>query len=202
MVTDDGRAVGRWRPPFRDPSIGAAEAMQSLLVQNWVSVPGATFRTSSVRGLPLDVDLWYTADWDLWLRLARSNGLAIAPGEWAAFRLHAGSQTVVGSADLDDFRAQHEIVRERYALHAVDASPRVAARVGKAGRLSIETNVLLAALAGSGQRPFGPWLRAASTSPAVWARFLRCSRITERSLSRVRAGLLGRRDGSRDKKRR
>lgn len=186
METDDGRAVGRWRPPFRPGLIERERAFPSLLVQNWVSVPGATFRTDAARDRRLDEALWYTADWDLWLTLAARGGLVVVAGTWARFRLHPDSQTVAGSADERDFRDQLEVVHARHGAAATRP-------VATAARLSIETNVLLAAMAHRGRRDLRRWARSAAVSPAVWATFIKHSRILERSTSRVRAGLVGRR---------
>jgi hypothetical protein len=97
---------------------------------------------------------------------------------------------VVGSADAEDFRAQLEVVQQRHGWAAGDRRHRAA------GELSTTVNVLLAGARSGGRlRALAPLVRqvAAAGPGATWV-FLRSSRIGQRSLSRVRAGLLRRRD--------
>ena len=45
--------------------------VERLLVQNFISMPAPLFsREAAIRVGGLDEDLWYTADWDFWLKLA------------------------------------------------------------------------------------------------------------------------------------
>ncbi len=65
----------------------------SLYVQNWLAVPSVVFATQRARDCGgLDESLWYTADWDLWLKLLR-HGPSVLIGEvGSAFRIHGRSR--------------------------------------------------------------------------------------------------------------
>lgn len=180
-IDEGGREIGRWRIP-RSVRRRPERFASALYVQNWIAVPAATFRTdAALNAGGLDDSLWYTADWDLWLKLAKRRPPVCAPGACAAFRLHSGSQTVAGSAKL---REQLETVQERHGW-AVESR-----RTQLAAQLSTETNVLLGA-ALKGQAELATWARAAIPAVARGAglRYLRDSGITDRLTGRLRARL-------------
>jgi len=179
------RLHGRFAPPFgnRPRLVSGGEALSALIVQNTLAMPAVMFpRAQALAAGGLDETLWYTADWDLWLRLAGAGPLAWSPERGVAFRLHGGAQTITGSRDIEDFRDQMERVRARHA----PASP----RLNRVAEASIAVNVCLAGryhkvpgacrgtlplLAGLG--PLGLW------------RYLRASRLVARVLPRLRAKL-------------
>ena len=145
FITSAGRPVGVWRCPlssFNSPM----HVAERLLVQNFVPLPAAVFRRVDARQVGgMDPDLWYTADWDFWLKLSARGPTRYLPLPLAAFRLHPESQTVKRSGGMAEFRRQQEIVFER---HWPTWRDRLAKRkrVEAAARLSIEANVLLAGL--------------------------------------------------------
>jgi len=198
FVTSAGRRVGTWRCPLSMATAGNAPAhvAERLLVQNFVPLPGAVFRRADAVAVGgLDEKLWYTADWDLWLKLAARGPTRYLPRPLAAFRLHPESQTVRRSGGIADFRRQHEIVFERHWPIWRDrlADPD---RVESAARLSIETNLLLASLlhrgglaSGVASAPRGS-LAAATAGLSGAMHFVNSSRILERVSARIRAGLL------------
>lgn len=55
---------------------------------------------------PLDPNLYFAMDYDLWLRLAKISELRYHPRVWANFRLHSDSKTI-----LDDDRCWPEMVQ-------------------------------------------------------------------------------------------
>jgi len=172
FVDREGRVLGPWRVPLP-------------------CGPTAMFRREPVLALGgLDEGLWYTADWDLWLRLAAAGPTVCVPGALAAFRVHAGSQTVARSGSLEAFRGQYETVLERH-FHAWTArSARIRAAVGRAARASVEINVSLAAAYHGQPVPWRALLCAlARLRPADWHRLGRDSRLVERVLARLRARL-------------
>jgi glycosyltransferase involved in cell wall biosynthesis len=192
FVGADGRAAGTWRCPL--PSrrrVRPAVTMERLLVQNFVGIPGAVFR----RGLALscgglDESLWYTADWDFWLKLASVADTVYLPRPLAMFRLHPASQTATRSRSLDEFRGQMRTVLERHGSRwkASDAATRTS--VEKASRAAIEVNVALAAAyhgAPVERRRLLAALGALGLSD--WWRLARDSRLHERVLARLHAGL-------------
>jgi glycosyltransferase involved in cell wall biosynthesis len=189
FITAAGRKVGVWRCPLAaiNESVAVAER---LLVQNFVPLPGAVFRRSDALAVGgLDTELWYTADWDFWLRLAARGMVRYLSRPLAAFRLHPESQTVKRSGGIADFRQQHEIVFERHWLTWRDRLPDPK-KVAAAARLSTEVNVLLAGLLHR-ERPPGRAAFAAAAN-AGWdgaKHFVTSSRIVERASARIRAGI-------------
>jgi hypothetical protein len=163
--------------------------MERLLVQNFVAAPSPVFRKDAWLACGgLDEMLWYTADWDMWLKLAASGPVYYHDGVTTGFRIHGGSLTVAGSRDVADFAQQMQIVFDRHLPRFCDCSK----RVERAGRASIAVNTALAA-ATSGE--YGRLVPAATEvlrlGPAGIRRYLRDSRIVDRVAPRVRAKLGG-----------
>ncbi len=187
IIDETGRALGLWRCPLRPGLVSADIASQRLLVQNFVAIPAPVIRRSAwLNAGGMDEALWYTADWDLYLKLLRVGPAAYTRQVTTAFRVHRRSLTVVGSRDGAAFRRQMEIVLDR---HSAEAPPAVL----EVARASIEVNSCLAGAA-SGQ--VGPLLLAIgkllALSPRQIARYLTWSRILERALPRLRLRLAGR----------
>lgn len=191
IVDRNGRRMGRWNCPLpADEVLGAEFLLERLLVQNFVSVPAPVFRRSAwLECGGLDERLWYTADWDIWAKLASTGPVTYHDQITTAFRVHGSSLTVTGSRDASEFRSQMQIVLERH-LHRLPASSR--RRVEPAARASISVNVLLAAASGGNLRAL---VRATgvvlSLGPIGMRRYLRDSRLRERTVSRLRAKLTG-----------
>lgn len=190
LVNATDRIVGRMAPPFGPTPrrIESPEALRHLLVQNTVALPSAMFRRdAALREGGLDEKLWYTADWDLWLRLARSGPLAWEPAARVAFRIHAGSLTLTGSRDGAGFRQQLETPVARH-LEALPPQDRL-----RIGRLARSSNALNAALAGAYHGQSSELSRAllgiASLGPCGWRDFLRDTQILNRTLPRLRLKL-------------
>lgn len=178
-----GDDLGPWRCPLpaRRP-LSSTLVLHRLLVQNFVAVPSALFRRDTALAVGgLDESLWYTADWDFWLKLASAGPTAYLPEKLAAFRVHPASQTAGRSRSANEFRAQLEAVPRRY--------PTTAARPATAA--AIEINLALAA---GYHRQSLEWRRLLAAlmplTPGDWCRLLRDSRLSERVLARVRAGFL------------
>ncbi len=183
-----GRNVGLWRCPLRAGTYTAGTIVERLLVQNFIAVPAPVFtRAAALRVGGLDERLWYTADWDFWLKLAACGPTVYYPRPLAAFRVHALSQTACGVARADEMRGQIEVVLQRH-LAAWEAGHPGRGEVGRTARLSLEVNHALACCA-HGRRP--DWLgllgRFLALGPSGWWRFFRDSRIIERVSARLRA---------------
>jgi hypothetical protein len=161
-----------------------------LLVQNFVPLPAAVFRREDALKVGgLDPELWYTADWDFWLKLAARGPTRYLPRPLAAFRLHPESQTVKRSGGMAEFRRQHEIVWER---HWPRWREQIANRdrVESAFRLSTELNLLLAGLLHRGETNWRRLIGATlDAGLAGMTHFVNASRIAERASARIRAGL-------------
>jgi GT2 family glycosyltransferase len=188
FVDERGRRIGLWSCPLPEyPQRASAETILGrLAVQNWIGIPSPVFRARAAREVGgMDEQLWFTADWDLWGKLA-ARGPVVYLGEClAAFRIHPGSQTVTGSHDLAGLRQQVRTASDRILqrLHQPSAARRAAA-------LNAEVTVSLAALAHRQAPPLGALLAATmpvALRPHAWWPFLRDSRIVQRVTPRLRA---------------
>lgn len=191
LIDRHGRTVGRWTcplPPERqfDPQF----ILQRLLVQNFVSVPAPVFlRAAWLDCGGMDEQLWYTPDWDIWLKLSKAGPAVYHDEMTTAFRLHGSSLTMNGSRDARDFRTQMETVLDR---HLGEIEPRSRTRIERLARASIGVNVSLAAASGgSAMALANAAARLVSLGPVGVRRYLRDSRIGERALSRLRAKMTG-----------
>ena len=183
FIGPEAQRLGAWGCPLPEGDVDAALFAERLAVQNFIAIPAAAFdRERALRLGAMDESLWYTADWDLWLRLGREGAIRHVPSPLAAFRVHADSQTMVRT-DLADRREQLEIVLDRHATALPSAARRAA-------RFSLEVNVALAAWASGAPVRWngliGSFLRL---GPWGLRRYLRDSRIFERVLSRARLRL-------------
>jgi glycosyltransferase involved in cell wall biosynthesis len=192
FIDERGDRLGPWRCPLPPHvALNPRSVLDRLLIQNFIAMPAPMFPRSvfSVLG-GMDAGLWFTPDWDLWLKLA-SAGPTIYTDEFLAdFRLHSSSQTLTRSHDLDDFRRQHTVVLERH-VGALDPGPTPLVRGAVA--LSVEVNATLAAAFHGVPIPYrtlvGTLLKA---GPAGWFQYLRVSRLGERVLARLRARMRAR----------
>lgn len=189
LIDQTGRSVGRWRCPLPpDKDLAPSFTLPRLLVQNFVAAPAPVFRRDAwIRCGGLDEQLWYTADWDVWLKLTAVGPVRYHDEATIGFRIHAGAQTVTGSRDTAEFGRQMQRVLDRHLDPA--AGERGVTRRALA---SIEVNVALAAAAGGdyGRLPRAAW-RVLSLGPGGVAHYLRDSRLWERVAPRARAKLSG-----------
>ena len=191
VIDRNGRAMGRWRCPLPAGKLLETEfLLKRLLVQNFVSMPAPVFRRSAWLDCGgMDEALWYTPDWDIWVKLASAGPVVYHDEMTTAFRVHGSSQTVTGSRDARDFRAQMETVLDRY-LERIPAKSRP--KVERLGRASIEVNVSLAAASGGSARALASAAgNLLSLGPVGMGRYLRDSRLGERVASRLRARMAG-----------
>jgi hypothetical protein len=137
----------------------------------------------------MDEALWYTPDWDVWVKLAAAGAVIYHDEVTTAFRVHGSSLTVTGARDTSDFRSQMQIVIDRH----LDRLPaRARRRVKPAAEASICVNVSLAAAsAGSVMALWRPLAAILSLGPVGVRRYLRDSRLRDRVVPRIRAKLAG-----------
>ena len=192
IVDSAGRRRGVWRCPLADDDAGvpARELLERLLVQNSIAMPAPTIRRAAYLAVGgLDEGLWYTADWDLYLKLARAGPVHYHDRPLAAYRIHGSSLTSSGSRDLDDFRAQMQTVLDRHIGRLGNEERGDVRRVAMA---SIEVNVALAAAsAGKYAALATAMMRLLGLGPRRLRCYLRDSRIIERLRPRMRARLAG-----------
>jgi glycosyltransferase involved in cell wall biosynthesis len=189
IIGSDGRRLGVWRCPLpQDCELASDFVTERLLVQNFVAAPAPVFRKDAWLCCGgLDENLWYTADWDMWLKLAACAPTRYHPKVTVGFRVHAGSLTATGSRDRAEFVRQMEQVLARHLREL--KSPSSGAE--RAARASISVNSALA-LAAVGNYRALPCAAAqvALLGPGGMTRYFRDSRIVERLLPRVRAKMI------------
>ena len=190
IIDKGGRKLGVWRCPLpTNGELRSALVTERLLVQNFVAAPAPVFRRDAWLGCGgLDENLWYTADWDIWLKLAAGGSVYYHDRVTVGFRIHDGSLTATGSRDSAVFARQMQIVLDRH-ITKLGGRSKVIERVARA---SITVNT---ALASASVGELNSLLRAASAvvrlGPAGIHRYLRDSRIVDRVAPRVRAKLMG-----------
>jgi hypothetical protein len=191
IVDGNGKRLGLWRCPLLPGVIGRDLWFERLLVQNFVAIPAPVFRRDAwiaVGGL--DETLWYTPDWDLYLKLSGIGLVAYCSEASTAFRIHAGSLTVTGSRNQVDFAAQMTTVIDR---HIGKIALQRRRSILKTARFSVIVNQSLAAAAATGSVMELAKAGAASLrlTPLQLFRYLRDSRIAERLWPRLRARFAG-----------
>ena len=193
FIDTAGKKIGFWKTPLPKnlKPVMPAQIFPKLLVQNFITVSAPCFRREIAATIGrLDERLWYTADWKLWLHIASSFPCIYYPHPLSAFRIHPASLTVKGAADPVEFHRQMELVVKEFlpllAKHSGNED-----RVKRLADLSLTVNILLADMASGRPIEWGTLLRQLLTlSPLSWWRYIKYSRILERSMARVRAGLL------------
>jgi Glycosyltransferase like family 2 len=190
IIDKVGRKLGVWRCPLpAERALESAFVTERLLIQNFVAAPAAVFRKDAWLNCGgLDENLWYTADWDMWLKLATCAPTYYHSEVTVCFRIHAGSLTATGSRDTADFHRQMQAVLERHLPKLENRSR----GMERAARASIFVN---AALASGSRGDFANLpravLRVAWLGPAGMGRYFRDSRIVERLMPRLRAKFMG-----------
>ena len=189
LIDAHGRHVGEWTCPLEpEPRVySPAEMLEYLIVQNFISVPSPTFRKDAALAVGgIDAQLWYTGDWDFYLKLAQTGPTIYLDEPFSSFRLHGASLTMKGSENVPAFRDQLTTVLER---HITAVSPD--ARRALVRRTALASNQLNVALAAALHGSFGRLPAAlgalVALGPSGWTRYFRTSRIVERIVSRVRA---------------
>jgi GT2 family glycosyltransferase len=187
-----GARLGQWNCPLPSGrSLEPEEVVERLLVQNFVAVQAPIFRRETALAVGgLDEALWYSSDWDFWLKLAAAGRTVYLAEALTAYRIHNHSMTWWRTDEqIAEQRRQLELVLDGHSAALEERRPiRPATR--RAARYSIEVNTMLAAHA---HRPGAPLIGLGAgflrLRPSGWHRFLRDSRIIERVGARLRAGM-------------
>lgn len=190
FINDRNETIGHFSPAFgaKPQCFDSSEVLPRMLVQNTFPLPAVMFtREAALAAGGLDENLWYTADWDLWLKLANRGKLAWLPETHAAFRIHANSLTMTGSRNSETFGRQLAIPVER---HIGTLSPERATRVRALAEASNALNIGLARSYHGGKR--GLWkvfFQILRLGPLGWHTFFRDTKIVQRLLPRVKLKL-------------
>ena len=190
VIDEHARRLGVWRCPLpaSDTAVPRDLLLSRLIVQNFIAIPTPVINREAFLAIGgMDSDLWYTADWDLYLKLAAFGDVYYRSDILASFRVHDASQTMTGSRSPDDFRGQMQRVLDRHSpkLSAADRASSL-----RAARASIDVNVALARVGHGEASAIGSAVVATlSLGPLGVYRYFRDSRIVERLAPRVRARL-------------
>ena len=192
IIDVHGRALGIWRCPLAatETPLDRETLCSRLLVQDFIAVPSPVIRRDAWLACGgIDPTLWYTGDWELWLKLAQFGRSHYHDEVTAGFRIHDASATTNGSRNAADFRFQLETVIER---HIGAISPQKQARVRRLAEASVTVNVGLAASANGVRGGLAHAIRAVlALGPVEAFHYIRYSRIFERAWPRLRARLAG-----------
>ena len=193
IIDESARRLGLWRCPLPagGSPIPAHMLIERLVVQNFIGIPAPTIRRDAYLSIGgLDNALWYTADWDLYLKLAAIGSVYYHSTPLACFRVHKNSLTISGSRNNADFRNQHQVIVDR---HADKLSPKARAEILPVAAASFDLNTALAA-AMAGQ--FAPLIKALASiltlGPRGIRRYFYYSRVVDRVFPRLRALVAGR----------
>lgn len=191
-IDASGKRLGskRCSLPCRKGCLEPSEVIPRLLVQNTVAVSAPLCLADAVRAVGgLDEGLWYTADWDLWLKLAKLGPTLYFPRRLASFRLHSGSLSLQGPARLAEVRRQYAVVLARHARPWARGTPE-GDEVRRIARFSVRVNLALMERVAGGHVQWRQLLRRLLRLGAIGGyRFLHDSQILERCAVRIRAGL-------------
>jgi hypothetical protein len=194
-----GRDLGPWTCPLSSGRpIAPTVTIERLLVQNFVGMPAGVFsRAAALDAGGLDPSLWYTADWDFWLKLAATGPTVYLPRALGGFRVHDQSQTALRTRSLDDLRAQLDETTRRHMVRWEARTDAVRRSVMRANRAAVELNVALAAKYHGQAADWRALAGAlAALGPTDWRRLVRDSRIWQRATARLRGGFAFRGNGA------
>lgn len=186
-----GRSAGRWALPTGRSRgrLASFEFVRRLLVQNFLCIAAPVFRVEDAMAQGgLDESLWYTADWDLWLRLAATGPVAYERAAGVGFRVHPASQTSQRTSASDDMRDQLARVLERHldTWRRSESGPD-AELVERLARTALNLNVALAAATHQDRSLLLEAVRPlVHLPPSAWSQLLRSSRLVDRVAARVR----------------
>jgi GT2 family glycosyltransferase len=187
-----GNRVGRWRCPLprRTTCLESRDVLGHLLIQDFVTSSAPTFKAEAALKVGgMDERLWYVGDWDLWMKMVRLGRTIYHPVPLTSFRIHGASQTLTRTENMDDLRHQYTLVLARH-LQEWEACERERYRTARIACFSADVNLALMRLV-AGRRV--EWFRLSRDflrlGPVGWHRYLRDSRILERIMSRIRAGV-------------
>jgi Glycosyl transferase family 2 len=192
-VGPDGQGLGPWTCPLPPGAVPSNLFVERLLIQNFIAIPSPVFRRSAViQGGGLDEALWFSADWDLWLRLGTLGPVRFIAEALCAFRVHPASQTAARELLPNEWEQQLTTV---LAQHLKDwpITGSLRTSVERVARASIAVNsALSAASRGEPAKPAAVLLQLLALGPWGWHRYLRDSRIVQRVGSRLRVQRLAR----------
>jgi GT2 family glycosyltransferase len=186
-VGPDGQELGSWTCPLSEGVVPPNLFIERLLVQNFIAIPSTVFRRSAVIDSGgLDEELWFSADWDLWLRLGAMGPVRFIAETLSAFRIHPASQTAARKVSPNEWEQQLTTVVARH-LRSWPVTGKLRSSVERAAMASIAVNSALSAGSrGESVNPAAVLRQLLTLSPSEWHRYLRDSRIVQRVKARLK----------------
>jgi GT2 family glycosyltransferase len=186
FIDTEGKMLGPWTCPLQEGDVSSELFIEHLLIQNFIAAPSPTFRrAAALDSGGLDESLWFSADWDLWLRLGAMGPVRFFNQTLAAFRIHAASQT----AARKTLRGEWEQQLSTVLLRHLQTWPTKGSRrrsVERTATLSIAVNAALSAALRGESTHFAPTLlEFLALGPLGWHKYLRDSRIVQRIRPRL-----------------
>jgi hypothetical protein len=203
FVGPDGQELGPWTCPLPEGDVPPDRFIERLLIQNFIAIPSPVFRRSAALGsggprrpgqpAGLDEALWFSADWDLWLRLGAMGSVRFIAETFSAFRVHPASQTAAREVLPNEWEQQLTTVLARH-LQNWPVKGKLRASVERVATASIAVNsALSAASRGEPVKRSIVLLELLALGPSGWHRYLRDSRISQRIRSRLKVQRMARR---------
>ena len=187
FIGPDGRTLGPWTCPLPEGNVKSSDFLEHLLIQNFIAICSPAFRRkTAIDSGGLDEKLWFSADWDFWLRLGAMGPVRFVPEILSAFRVHPASQTAARKLQPGEWEQQLSTVLNRHIQGWTAPQPRKR-KVQRAAMASIAVNSALAAsYRGEPVRPLRVLFRLFALGPPGWFRYLRDSRIVQRVWPRLK----------------
>lgn len=186
-VGPDGQGLGPWTCPFSEGVVPTNQFIERLLVQNFIAIPSPVFRRNAViQSGGLNEALWFSADWDLWLRLGAMGPVRFIAETLSAFRIHPASQTAARKLQPDEWEQQLTTVLSHH-LESWPITGKLRRSVERVAMVSVAVNSSLSAASrGEPVKPLSVLLQLLALAPSEWRRYLRDSRILQRVMSRLK----------------
>ncbi len=189
IVDERRRRLALWRCPLPvDVAIAPALFTNRLIVQNFIAICAPVVRRDAFLDVGgFDPHLWYTGDWDLYLKLGRTGAVRYHHEPLASYRIHRNAMTISGTRDAAAYREQLWTVMQKHLALFEEAPP---ASVTARSHASFAVNL---ALAGALHGRRGDFVKALWSvlrlGPCGIVPFLRDTRLIERVVPRARAWL-------------
>ena len=181
FVGPSGQFLGPWTCPLPEGTVSSSQFLEHLLIQNFIAMPSPVFRrTAAIDSGGLDESLWFSADWDLWLRLGTLGPVRFINETLAAFRVHPASQTAARKVQPGEWEQQLTTVLTRH-LREFGAPAGRQEHLRRIATVSIAVNSALSARSRGERAKLSPvLLKVLALGPLSCYRYLRDSRIVQR----------------------
>jgi len=187
FIGPDGQTLGPWTCPLAEGRVSSDELIERLLIQNFIAIPSPAFRRgAAIDSGGLDETLWFSADWDLWLRLGALGPARFINEPLAAFRIHPASQTAARKTQPGEWEQQLTTAFTRH-FQTWQRTGKRRESVRRAALASIAVSSALSAASRGEPARLSPAFRTLlSLGPSDWHRYFRDSRIMQRVRSRLK----------------